>query len=93
MDEFIPAPQCHIRATCSRAGECRAITACKVAEPDPEKRLYPEWGTEDYRIFATLFNDITGCPRHIMFSDRKALAEWLWSQGWRREVRSEDVTE
>jgi len=92
VSEFIPAETCIVRATCSRAGECRGLTPCRTPEPDPEKRLYPEYGTEDYRIFATLFNDITACPRHLMFSERKALAEWLWSQGWRREVRPEDVT-
>lgn len=93
MNEFAPAPDCTSVPLCLVSQECRKKTPCQVAEPDPEKRLYPEWGTEDYRIFATLFNDIAGCPRHIMFSDRKALAEWLWSQGWRREVRPEDVTE
>lgn len=93
MSEFTPAEGCIAPPTCTRSGECRGLTPCQVSEPDPEKRLYPQWGTEDYRIFATLFNDITACPRHIMFSDRKALAEHLWSQGWRREVRPEDVTE
>lgn len=53
----------------------------------------PEWGTEDYRRYAALFNDITHAPRHIMFSDRQVLADYLWAQGWRRDVRPEDVTE
>lgn len=55
----------------------------------------PEQGTEDYRRHAVLFNDITFAPtdKHILFSDRLALQRHLWAQGWRREVRDEDVTE
>jgi hypothetical protein len=52
-----------------------------------------EYGTENYRRYAALFNDISRAPRHIMFSDRQVLTDYLWSQGWRREVRPEDVTE
>lgn len=56
---------------------------------------YPEWGTEDYRRYAALFNDITYAAviKPIHFGDRQELARYLWSQGWRREVRAEDVTE
>lgn len=55
----------------------------------------PEYGTEDYRRWAVLFNDITHAPtqERIRFSDRHALTEFLWEQGWRRDVRPEDVTE
>ena len=55
----------------------------------------PEWGTEDYWRHAVLFNDVTRAPvsRHIFFSDIRAIADYLWAQGWRREVRPEDVTE
>lgn len=55
----------------------------------------PEYGTEDYRRWAVLFNDITHAPteEHLLFSTRYQLAEWLWAQGWRRDVRPEDITE
>lgn len=56
----------------------------------------PKWGTEDYRRYAVLFNDITHArlcsDQYIRFSDRHALADYLWAQGWRRDVRPEDVT-
>lgn len=62
-----------------------------------EKRVTgsPEWGTEDYRQWAVLFNDITHAPveHHLLFSTRRELTEWLWEQGWRRDVRPEDITE
>lgn len=55
----------------------------------------PEFGTEDYRRWATLFNDVGRAPtrRHNLFSERKAIADYLWEQGWRRDVRPEDVTQ
>lgn len=55
----------------------------------------PEYGTEDYRRYAALFNDVTRAPAsgYVGFSDRGAIADYLWEQGWRREVRAEDVTE
>lgn len=48
---------------------------------------------EDKRRRAVLFNDITFAPvqQHILFSDRQRLADWLWKQGWRRDVRPEDI--
>lgn len=54
----------------------------------------PEWGTEDYRRFAALFNDITRAPtdQFIHFGTRNDIADYLWAQGWRRDVRPEDVT-
>lgn len=56
--------------------------------------VMPEWGTEDYRRWATLFNDVTHAPTsgHILFSDRNALTKYLWAQGWRRDVRPDDIT-
>lgn len=52
---------------------------------------------EDSRCRAVLFNDITHAPlghdEYFRFSDRRAIADYLWDQGWRREVRDEDVTE
>jgi hypothetical protein len=52
---------------------------------------------EDERRRAVLFNDITHAPRedatYLWLSDRQQLADYLWSQGWRRDVRPEDVTE
>ena len=56
----------------------------------------PAFGTEDYRRHAVLFNDITHAPVRVDYfrlSDRLALRDYLWAQGWRRDVRSEDVTE
>jgi len=55
----------------------------------------PEYGTEEYRQYAALFNDITRADvsQHILFSDRNELTRYLWAQGWRRDVRPEDVTE
>lgn len=55
----------------------------------------PEFGTEDYRRHAVLFNDVTHAPIEtwLHFSDRLTLRDYLWAQGWRREVRPEDVTE
>ncbi len=55
----------------------------------------PEFGTEDYRRYAVLFNDVTYAPvfNRLLFSERCALADYLWAQGWRRDVRPEDVTE
>lgn len=57
----------------------------------------PEFGTEEYRQWAALFNDITRTPRprewHLLFSQRRAITDYLWAQGWRRDVRPEDVTE
>ncbi len=54
----------------------------------------PEFGTEDYWRYAVLFNDVTRAPssRHMLFSDRNRMADYLWSQGWRRDVRPEDRT-
>lgn len=54
----------------------------------------PEYGTEDYRRWSVLFNDVTRAPLrdHVLFSDRLALTQHLWAQGWRRDVRPEDVT-
>ena len=57
----------------------------------------PEWGTEDYRRWAVLFNDITHAPRDtdrwFPFSQRRLLTNYLWAQGWRRDVRPEDVND
>lgn len=49
--------------------------------------------TEDERRKAVLFNDIGKAPskRHVFFSDRRAIADYLWEQGWRRDVRPDDV--
>lgn len=62
--------------------------------PMPETAT-PEWGTEDYRRHAVLFNDITYCRIHrrLNFSDRLRLQRHLWALGWRRDVQDEDVTE
>lgn len=52
--------------------------------------------SEEDRQRAVLFNDITHAPREageMLFSERQALQDHLWKQGWRREVRDEDVTE
>lgn len=51
--------------------------------------------TDDERSHAVLFNDVGKAPykSFIMFSDRKAIADYLWEQGWRRDVRPGDVTE
>lgn len=57
----------------------------------------PEWGTEDFRRYAALSNDVgrKELPSgvRLRFSDRMALADYLWSQGWRRDVRDEDVND
>lgn len=57
----------------------------------------PECGTEDYRRYAALFNDIGRAPGtgqdYVRFSTRHAICDYLWEQGWRRDVRPEDVTE
>lgn len=49
-----------------------------------------------YRQKAILFNDITrvSLPRggHLLLSERQAIADYLYEQGWRREERPEDVT-
>lgn len=57
----------------------------KAPLPDPEDR----------RRRAALFNDITHTETKtwLMLSDRRAIADHLWAQGWRRNVRPEDVTE
>lgn len=52
--------------------------------------------TEDERRRAVLFNDITHVPLtedddSLRFGVRRRLADWLWQQGWRRDVRPEDV--
>jgi len=51
---------------------------------------------EDDRRRAVLFNDITHAPReddtYWWLSDRQQLADYLWAQGWRRDVRPEDET-
>lgn len=54
----------------------------------------PEYGTEDYRRWSVLFNDVTRAPigSHLLFSDRLAVTHHLWAQGWRRDVRPEDIT-
>ena len=53
--------------------------------------------TEDERRRAVLFNDITYAPiagsERIPWDARRALTEWLWEQGWRRDVRPEDVND
>lgn len=56
---------------------------------------YLEYGTEDYRRWAALFNDITHAPtdQFVHLGTRQILCDYLWEQGWRREVRPEDVTE
>jgi hypothetical protein len=52
---------------------------------------------EDQRRRAVLFNDIGRAPRkdstYWWLSDRQQLADHLWAQGWRRDVRPEDETE
>jgi len=50
--------------------------------------------TEDERRKAVLFNDVTHAPvdTWLHLGDRAALCDYLWAQGWRRDVRSEDVT-
>lgn len=76
------------------------LAAALVAANDrvPEQRAgedvaRPAWGTEDYRRYAALFNDITRAPvERLYFHDRQTLADYLWAQGWRRQVRPEDVT-
>lgn len=51
--------------------------------------------TEDERRMAALFNDITRVDTtgHLRLSDRVKIRDYLWAQGWRRDVRPEDVTE
>ena len=51
--------------------------------------------SEDERRRAVLFNDITNAPDlpYMLLSERVSLRDWLWEQGWRRDVRPEDVTE
>jgi hypothetical protein len=64
-------------------------------DPHAEIVPTPAYGTEDYRIHACLFNDISRVElphADLLFADRLALQEYLWAQGWRREVRPEDVT-
>jgi hypothetical protein len=79
-----------------------ATDRCSHREPGSENSAAgvltesPAWGTEDYRRYAVLFNDITSTPgmsgEYFRFSDRVAIQRFLWHQGWRREVRPEDVT-
>jgi len=56
----------------------------------------PKWGGPDYNVHAALFNDIARAPesprRGILFSDRKRLADYLFAQGWRRDLRPDDYT-
>jgi len=65
-----------------------------VSNPPESESSRPEFGTEDYRRYAALFNDITFAPtkQFVHFGTRNILADYLWSQGWRRDVRPEDVT-
>lgn len=59
----------------------------------------PLFGTEEYRQWAVLFNDLTRAPLpkrpdfYLDFSVRHDLADYLFQQGWRRDIRAEDVTE
>ena len=48
---------------------------------------------EDQRRKSALFNDITEADGivYMPFSERKALCDYLWEQGWRRDVRPEDA--
>lgn len=57
-------------------------------------RVTREAGQEGHRR-AVLFNDVSRAPiaNWLHLSDRKALRDYLWDQGWRRDVRPEDVTE
>jgi hypothetical protein len=67
---------------------------CRQGEYCHAPNESPTWGTEDYRRWACLFNDITKAPIEWHdFSTANALTRHLWTQGWRRDVRPEDVTE
>jgi len=61
---------------------------------DANKTTAPPHGTEDYRRWSVLFNDVTYAPTrdHLLFSERLALTHHLWAQGWRRDVRPDDIT-
>lgn len=63
-------------------GKAPYLQRCTVCE-DPE----------DKRRKAVLFNDISHAPLidFVRFTQRQVLADYLWEQGWRRDVRPEDV--
>jgi len=49
---------------------------------------------EDRRRYATLFNDVGNAPGdNLLFGQRQKLTDYLWKQGWRRDVRPEDVND
>lgn len=51
----------------------------------------PQWGDPGYNSHAALFNDITFAPtKRVLFSERKRIADYLYAQGWRRELRPDD---
>jgi hypothetical protein len=71
-----------------------AATSAECTSDGASEHERPEQGTEDHRRYAVLFNDITHAPveQFVHFGTRHILADYLWAQGWRRDVRPEDVT-
>lgn len=55
-----------------------------------------EQESEDVRRKAVLFNDLSDAiydlelDVHIQFKDKALIRNYLWDQGWRRDVRPED---
>lgn len=50
---------------------------------------------DDDRLKSVLFNDVSAAPVdvYVPLIDRQSIVDYLWSQGWRRDVRPADVTE
>lgn len=86
-------PCCGTETTPDQAPQGPTSEARQAQEEAMKETPIPERGTEDYRRRAVLFNDISWAPINLGFADRLRLRGWLWEQGWRRDVRPEDVTE
>lgn len=77
-----------------------ASESVDLASDDSRAEMYaaasPSWGEPGYNVHAALFNDIARAPDSprgwVPFSVRKRLADYLWAQGWRRELRPDDYT-
>lgn len=56
-----------------------------------ETRVDPQ--DPEYRQKSIMFNDISRAPvsQRLWFSQRHSLAEFLHSQGWRREEKESDI--
>lgn len=69
------------RCVCGDADERIRAAVQQAERPDSHPRS-TSWAR------AALFNDITNAPSRgfVMFSDRQAIADHLWEQGWRRPV-------